>query len=93
MLTALSCWPQSAVLARGKFIPNRDTQYDRTSDTCISLRLDLTAANHVHIIEPHWNPMAEAQAIDRIYRIGQKREVFVTRYIVPKSIETVRLVL
>ncbi|KAH3982488.1 hypothetical protein HBI56_015260 [Parastagonospora nodorum] len=50
--------------------------------------LDLTAANHVHIIEPHWNPMAEAQAVDRIYRIGQKREVFVTRYIVPKSIET-----
>jgi hypothetical protein len=33
--------------------------------------------------------MAEAQAVDRIYRIGQKREVFVTRYIVPNSIETV----
>ncbi|KAH7077840.1 SNF2 family N-terminal domain-containing protein [Paraphoma chrysanthemicola] len=50
--------------------------------------LDLTTANHVHIIEPHWNPMAEAQAVDRVYRIGQMREVFVTRYIVPNSIET-----
>jgi SNF2 family DNA or RNA helicase len=54
------------------------------------LRLDLTSANYVHIIEPHWNPMAEAQAVDRIYRIGQKREVFITRYIVPNSIETVK---
>jgi hypothetical protein len=57
---------------------------------CSSLRLDLTVANHVHLIEPHWNPMAEAQAVDRVYRIGQQREVFVTRYIVPNSIETVR---
>jgi hypothetical protein len=34
--------------------------------------------------------MAEAQAVDRVYRIGQEQEVFVTRYIVPNSIETVR---
>lgn len=34
--------------------------------------------------------MAEAQAVDRVYRIGQQREVVITRYIVPKSIETVR---
>ncbi|KAF2109632.1 hypothetical protein BDV96DRAFT_651612 [Lophiotrema nucula] len=32
--------------------------------------------------------MAEAQAVDRVYRIGQVREVFVTKYIVPNSIET-----
>jgi SNF2 family DNA or RNA helicase len=50
--------------------------------------LDLTVANNVHLIEPHWNPMAEAQAVDRVYRIGQQREVIVTRYIVPNSIET-----
>jgi SNF2 family DNA or RNA helicase len=58
----------------------------------VSCRLDLTVANHVHLIEPHWNPMAEAQAVDRVYRIGQRREVIVTRYIVPNSIETVRVV-
>ncbi|PVI01811.1 hypothetical protein DM02DRAFT_671025 [Periconia macrospinosa] len=50
--------------------------------------LDLTVANHVHLMEPHWNPMAETQAVDRVYRIGQQREVTVTRYIVPNSIET-----
>ena len=54
-------------------------------------RVDLTAANHVHLLEPHWNPMAEAQAIDRVHRIGQNREVFTTRYIIRDSIETVSL--
>jgi len=53
-------------------------------------RIDLTAANLVHITEPHWNPMAEAQAMDRIHRIGQQRDVEVIRYIVSDSIEKVR---
>lgn len=53
-------------------------------------RIDLTVANSVHITEPHWNPMAEAQAIDRIHRIGQQRDVEVIRYIVSNSIEKVR---
>ena len=34
--------------------------------------------------------MAEAQAVDRVHRIGQTREVVVTRYIMRNSIETVR---
>lgn len=55
-----------------------------------STRIDLTAANWVHIVEPQWNPMAEAQAIDRAHRIGQQRDVEVIRYIVSESIETVR---
>ena len=54
-------------------------------------RVDLTAANHVHLLEPHWNPMAEAQAVDRVHRIGQSREVITTRYIIRDSIETVSL--
>lgn len=52
-------------------------------------RIDLTAASMVHLIEPHWNPMVEAQAVDRVYRIGQVQEVTVVRYIVPDSVETV----
>ncbi|GAB1319449.1 hypothetical protein MFIFM68171_09659 [Madurella fahalii] len=50
--------------------------------------VDFTAANNVHIMEPHWSPMAEAQAVDRVHRKGQERRVTVTRYIVLKSIET-----
>lgn len=55
------------------------------------IRVDLTAASHVHIIEPQWNPMIEAQALDRVHRIGQTRDVVTTRYIIRNSIETVSL--
>ncbi|KAK5205194.1 hypothetical protein LTR41_009043 [Exophiala xenobiotica] len=51
-------------------------------------RIDLKVANHVHLMEPQWNPMVEAQAVDRVHRIGQEREVWITRYIVRDSIET-----
>lgn len=49
--------------------------------------LNLTAASRAFIMEPMWNPAAEAQAVDRIYRIGQKRPVFVKRYLMEDSIE------
>ena len=43
------------------------------------------------MVEPQWNPMVEAQALDRVHRIGQDRNVTITRYIVKDSIELVRL--
>lgn len=42
------------------------------------------------MVEPQWNPMVEAQALDRVHRIGQHRDVTITRYIVKSSIELVR---
>lgn len=51
--------------------------------------LNLTAASRVFIMEPLWNPAAEAQAVDRVYRIGQKRPVLVKRYHMKSSIEEV----
>ncbi|QYT04363.1 hypothetical protein H0G86_011272 [Trichoderma simmonsii] len=50
--------------------------------------IDLTVANNVHLLEPHWNPTVEAQALDRVHRIGQSREVLVTRYVTKDTIET-----
>ncbi|KAL2130486.1 hypothetical protein VTI74DRAFT_6340 [Chaetomium olivicolor] len=49
--------------------------------------VDLTVATELHLIEPHWNPMAEAQAVNRVHRIGQTKEVYITRYCVKNSIE------
>ncbi|OCT48663.1 SNF2 family N-terminal domain containing protein [Cladophialophora carrionii] len=49
--------------------------------------LNLTAASRAFIMEPMWNPAAEAQAVDRIYRIGQKRPVVIKRYQMEDSIE------
>ncbi len=51
------------------------------------LGLNLTAADYVFIVDPWWNPAAEAQAIDRAHRIGQTKNVFVYKLITKDSIE------
>lgn len=51
--------------------------------------LNLTSASRAFIMEPLWNPAAEAQAVDRIYRIGQTRPVLVKRYHMKDSIEEI----
>ncbi|KIW74702.1 hypothetical protein Z517_11472 [Fonsecaea pedrosoi CBS 271.37] len=52
-----------------------------------SVGLTLTEATDVHLMEPHWNPMVEEQAIGRAHRIGQDKPVTVWRYVVEQSIE------
>lgn len=52
-------------------------------------RLNLTAATHVHLMEPQWNPMVEAQAAARVDRLDQDKNVVILRYIVKDSIEEV----
>lgn len=49
--------------------------------------LTLTNADRVVIYDPSWNPGSDAQAIDRVYRIGQKRHVIVYRLITCGSVE------
>ncbi|XP_076604419.1 helicase-like transcription factor isoform X2 [Chaetodon auriga] len=49
--------------------------------------LNLTAASHVFLMDPAWNPATEEQCIDRCHRLGQKRKVFVTKFIVKDSVE------
>lgn len=55
--------------------------------TCGGVGLDLTAASRAYIMEPQWNPMAESQALDRIYRLGQEKEVQTIKYIMKDSWE------
>ncbi|MFD5225486.1 SNF2-related protein [Microbacterium sp. NPDC058342] len=49
--------------------------------------LTLTEADYVFLLDPWWNPAAEAQAIDRTHRIGQTSRVFVYRLIAAATIE------
>ena len=49
--------------------------------------LNLTAAKRVFMMDPWWSFAVEAQAIDRIHRMGQDEEVKVVRFIVGGSIE------
>jgi superfamily II DNA or RNA helicase len=49
--------------------------------------LTLTEADYVFVLDPWWNPAAEAQAIDRTHRIGQTRPVTVYRLVSADTIE------
>lgn len=49
--------------------------------------LNLTEADYVFLVDPWWNPAVENQAIDRCYRIGQKKNVIAVRLICPNTVE------
>lgn len=49
--------------------------------------LNLVAASRVFMLDPWWNPAVEEQAMDRVHRLGQTRDVEVVRLIVSDTIE------
>ena len=49
--------------------------------------LNLTMAKRVYMMDPWWSFAVEAQAIDRVHRMGQVDEVKVCRFIVKESVE------
>jgi SNF2 family DNA or RNA helicase len=49
--------------------------------------LNLTAADHVFLLDPWWNPAAEDQAADRAHRIGQDKPVMVYRLVSRDTVE------
>jgi len=49
--------------------------------------LNLTEADYVFLLDPWWNPAAEAQAVDRTHRIGQDSTVMVYRMIADDTVE------
>lgn len=58
----------------------------------ISLRaggtgLNLQVADYVFLLDPWWNPAVEAQAVDRVHRIGQEKRVIVYRMVTKGTIE------
>ena len=50
--------------------------------------INLTQANFIVLLDACTNPALEAQAIGRVWRLGQKRKVHIRRYIMKDSIET-----
>jgi non-specific serine/threonine protein kinase len=51
------------------------------------LGLNLTAANHVIHFDRWWNPAVENQATDRAFRIGQKKNVIVHKFVTKGTVE------
>ncbi|KAL7442692.1 hypothetical protein ACHAXM_009134 [Skeletonema potamos] len=73
----------------------QDVKLFRSSDCPILLLnvkngaegLTLTEANHAFVLEPILNHAIDAQAINRIHRIGQTSKTYVHRYIVADTVE------
>ncbi|KAL1485253.1 hypothetical protein MTO96_032077 [Rhipicephalus appendiculatus] len=49
--------------------------------------LNLVGGNHMFVLDVHWNPALEAQAFDRIHRVGQTKTVVINRLICAGTIE------
>jgi superfamily II DNA or RNA helicase len=49
--------------------------------------ITLHAADYVFLLDPWWNPAVEAQAVDRVHRIGQTSTVFVYRMVTAGTVE------
>ena len=49
--------------------------------------ITLTAATRVYLMEPLSDPAAEVQAAGRLHRLGQSKDIFITRYAFKDSIE------
>ncbi|KAM9486816.1 transcription termination factor 2 isoform 2-T2 [Clarias gariepinus] len=49
--------------------------------------INLTGGNHLFLIDMHWNPALEDQACDRIYRVGQHRDVTIHRFVCEGTVE------
>ncbi|XP_071089025.1 helicase-like transcription factor [Haliotis cracherodii] len=69
-----------------------DTEPGSPTIFLISLRaggvgLNLTAASRVFLMEPHWNPATEEQCFDRCHRLGQTKDVVITKFISEDTIE------
>uniref|UniRef100_A0A672GU86 Transcription termination factor 2 n=1 Tax=Salarias fasciatus TaxID=181472 RepID=A0A672GU86_SALFA len=49
--------------------------------------LNLIGGNHLFLIDMHWNPALEDQACDRIYRVGQSKDVTIHRFVCEGTVE------
>ncbi|PUE49351.1 ATP-dependent helicase [Limnohabitans sp. 2KL-1] len=79
-------------VAQRRELVKRFQEDDATPFFILSLKaggsgLNLTAASHVVHFDRWWNPAVENQATDRAYRIGQKRNVLVHKFVCRGTIE------
>ncbi|XP_050510761.1 transcription termination factor 2-like isoform X2 [Diabrotica virgifera virgifera] len=67
--------------------PKDDLRVMLLSLTAGGVGLNLVGANHLILLDLHWNPQLENQAQDRIYRVGQQKPVFVYKFMAEDTIE------
>jgi non-specific serine/threonine protein kinase len=79
-------------VARRRELVERFQEDELTPFFVLSLKaggsgLNLTAASHVIHFDRWWNPAVENQATDRVYRIGQRRNVLVHKFVCRGTVE------
>lgn len=57
--------------------------------SCAAVGLDITAASGAYIMESQWNPTVEEQALARVNRSGQTKEVTTIRFVMADTFEEV----
>jgi SNF2 family DNA or RNA helicase len=70
-----------------QFDTNPDIKVLLITTTSGGVGLNLTRANHVIMVDSWWNYAVEEQAIDRVYRLGQYKDVHVHRLYMKDTIE------
>ena len=70
-----------------EFTGNDDCRIFLISLKAGGVGLNLVEADYVFMLNPWWNPAAEAQAINRAHRIGQTKKVFVYKFLATETIE------
>jgi len=71
----------------GRFQTDMQCQFFLISLKAGGLGLNLVEADYVFLLDPWWNLSAEEQAISRSHRIGQRRPVFVYRFVSERTLE------
>ncbi|CAD7693012.1 unnamed protein product [Nyctereutes procyonoides] len=69
------------------FNSSRSPQVMLISLSAGGVGLNLTGGNHLFLLDMHWNPSLEDQACDRIYRVGQQKDVVVHKFICEGTVE------
>ncbi|KAI0814685.1 SNF2 family N-terminal domain-containing protein [Xylaria sp. FL0064] len=76
---------RGAVVA--KFRNDPDVRIMLLTVSCGAVGLTLTVASRAYLMEPHWNPTLEEQALARVHRLGQTKEVTTVRLYMRGSFE------
>ncbi|KAF1849354.1 uncharacterized protein K460DRAFT_305410 [Cucurbitaria berberidis CBS 394.84] len=70
-----------------RFREDKDLPVILMTISCSAVGLDITAASRAYIMEPQWNPTVEEQALARVHRMGQTREVTTIRFVMEGTFE------
>ncbi|XP_039757763.1 transcription termination factor 2 [Pararge aegeria] len=79
--------PARASLITALNDPRSDVRVMLLSLCAGGVGLNLCGANHLLLLDPHWNPQLEEQAQDRIYRVGQVKHVHIYRFMCVDTVE------